>query len=96
MNEPEWSPWVDWHGGPCPCVGEYVQTGFKFGIPDSVANGKIVDRFTGEWIAKDGPSWRHDATFNPIIRYRIRKPRGMVILERILADLPVDGHLETV
>lgn len=29
-----------------------------------------------------------DPAYAPIIRYRIHKPRGMVILENLLADLP--------
>jgi hypothetical protein len=41
-----------------------------------------------------GSSWHwaviRGAEWDPVIRYRIRKPRGLVILETLLTSLPED------
>lgn len=85
----DWGPWIEHDGKGCPCVGEYVHREYRFvhyrwrGRKDTVLSGNFA------WgIAEDGPSWRWDPDWNPVIRYRIRKPRGMTILENLIADLP--------
>jgi hypothetical protein len=75
MSE-EWGPWIDHDGRGCPCVGEYAERIHSTGY---VVIGII--RFGGH-------SWHWRAGYTRVIRYRIRKPKGMVILESLIADLP--------
>lgn len=42
------------------------------------------------WFGKKKIRVCDDPEYMPIIRYRIRKPRGLVILEKLIADLPAD------
>lgn len=90
MSE-DWGPWIEHDGRGCPCVGRMVE----FVVLD--LSGREI---TGIGIANgdSGSSWFWrrlffrrlcvDPDVLPIIRYRIRKPRGMVVLETLLADLP--------
>ena len=87
-DEDEWGPWIVHDGKGCPCVGMLVQC-------VSVVNrlGEIHER---TFVAKGlvGGSWFWAVTRTPpniithIIRYRIRKPKGMKILEGLLENLP--------
>lgn len=86
----EWGPWIEHDGKGCPCVREYVQA--------------VAERMPGDFVEVEGPcgekggeSWnwefwlRRDVDgnlFARIIRYRIRKPRGLIILESLLENLP--------
>lgn len=84
MSE-EWGPWIEHDGRGCSCVGCYVE----------VAS---VDQRTARGIATGGFSWYYgDAAnedtwersldnsflFIPIIRYRIRKPKAMTMIEEV-------------
>jgi len=73
----EWGPWIEHDGKGCPCVGEYVHN---------------VHNHGGEWFgiagSQGGRSWDWSANFSKIIRYRIRRHRGMAILNAILTNLP--------
>lgn len=73
MSE-EWGPWIEHGGTRVPdVVGKVVHCVYKDG-------GEVIDMAEGNpaaWIAGYSPG------FIPIIRYRIRKPRGLVILEEI-------------
>ena len=77
----EWGPWIEHDGQGCPVVGQYVQV---------VAEWK--DHITGSdgLVVRPGPDWywRNFPKTWMVRRYRIRKPRGMAILESILADTP--------
>ncbi len=75
----EWGPWIEHDGKGCPCVGEFVHTvhhhGYEFlGIAGS-GGGRSWDWSNAPWYSR-------------IIRYRIRKPRGLTILEGLLENLP--------
>lgn len=92
MSE-EWGPWVEHDGRIEPVDGTpvYVERangdeGFfiagtsRYKCRASVGFGK---KSTSWWI------WESDIPqYGEIIRYRIRKPRGMTILENLIADLP--------
>ena len=85
----EWGPWIEHDGKGCPCVGQYVQTERLKKIENWVgSSATIVDgKFT--WgIARGGKSWFWENGWTRIIRYRIRKPRGLTVLENLIADLP--------
>ena len=84
----EWGPWIEHDGKGCPCVGEYVLCEYQNGKtwPPCIATGSIE-------------AWDHSYmpfVYLKVIRYRIRKPRGMVILENLLADMPKVGEVEVI
>ena len=77
-----WGPWIEHDGKGCPCKGQWVQ---------------VINKTCGFWEGKAGTEgdgaarswdWSYSFEYDPVIRYRIRKPRGMVILEALLQDLP--------
>ena len=92
----EWGPWIEHDGKKCPVPsGTYVR------LIVGIAEDGTSPAGTGEWAAgwraindfeaegvvtdSDGWIWGHPDCF-PVIRYRIRKPRGLTILEAIVAD----------
>ena len=90
----EWGPWIKHDGKGCPCVGEYVHIiadngDDQCGIPNHTCDAPEYGCFS-TWI------WDHYTTHPRVIRYRIRKPRGMVILEKLLADMPRVGEVEVI
>lgn len=100
MDGAEWGPWIEHDGKGCPCVGVPCEVIFRWG------SSELGDETPGSIPHKPGPSWfwvlKHgapiciDAKYPPIIRYRIRKPKGLAILERLLRELPAIPARETV
>jgi len=82
-----WGPWIGHDGGGVPVAeGTWCQVETKDGhILEDRSHGPIGPGETSLWIWSTIPSrfW-----FMAIIRYRVRKPRGLVILETLIADLP--------
>ncbi len=88
----EWGPWIEHDGQGCPCVGMVVHVVCR--------SGEQAVVIAGEQCAKAGVSvngiesaWVYSPykilfSRNEIIRYRIRKPKGLTILEGLLEDLP--------
>lgn len=96
MSE-EWGPWIEHDGKGCPCVGQWVQACLISTDYFSRSQGGAKEK-TSEGIAGKSP-WNWDWTkagklmpngkvATKIIRYRIRKPRGLTILEELLENLP--------
>lgn len=88
----EWSDWIEHDGKGCPCKGEYAQFYYKDLLqpqnprrPDKICEGIAY----GDLSEKSGWLWENAPRVLVIIRYRIRKPRGLTILENLIADLPV-------
>lgn len=83
----EWGPWIKHDGKGCPCIGQYCHMVYV----DNHARFCIAEG-SASWIWKSlKPSgWGSDpdAVCVPIVRYRIRKPRAMMIFEKILARIP--------
>jgi len=79
----EWGPWIEHDGRVCPCGGEYVHAIHEFSY------GLLKDDFGISGI-HGGKSWdwSNHPEYSKIIRYRIRKPKGLTILEGILENLP--------
>jgi len=88
----EWGPWIDHDGRGCPCVGEVVMaektiTGIEgpfIAGADSMKRFGRTDVPQSAWFRAKHPEYLG----NKIIRYRIRKPKGLTILEGILDNLP--------
>ena len=93
MSE-EWGPWVEHDGKSCP-KGQVVKAVFRY------RNGKKELR--GPFVAGDqgGSSWIWGDTQKPetwsvlpdgrrampIVSYQIKKPKGLSLLEEILAEV---------
>lgn len=95
MIESEWGPWKEHDGKGCPCDGMLVMVEFRgehtrlgrywtgiAGAQCRQRGGNANDALSA-WVWS-GKSPRSDE----IIRYRIRKPRGLTILESLLENLP--------
>lgn len=83
----EWTEWFQHDGKGCPCVGQVVQAFYR------CEDGSEVDPF-GPFIAEGDPlSWAWAVVSVmpwdfPVIRFRIRKPRALLDLIQLIADLP--------
>lgn len=98
MSE-EWGPWIGHDGNGCPCAGMYVQI---MRANSDVAEGiatmmgkywcRVPRQYQNERRIIGIESWwnwvSHHPRFGEIINYRIRKPKGMKMLEQLLQDIP--------
>ena len=94
MSE-EWGPWIEHDGKWKPSDGVFVEkeyadgtilVGRTGGRPHT--NSEIgVPRYNGETFSSSW-IWGNFGYCVPIIRYRIRKPRGLTILEGLLENMP--------
>lgn len=97
MSE-EWGAWIYHDGKGCPCVGKmvWVQVGAdQYGDPSEhygdwddgwveVSNDEAIGL-----ASRDDHGWCGGDDFTyPIIRYRIRRPLGISILNAILTNIP--------
>lgn len=86
----EWGPWIEHDGTGCPCVGHAVHVKYRWSgeNPDgSISDERVYVASSESWSWV----WGQDG-INEVIRYRIRKPRGMAVLESILTDLPAPAE----
>ena len=91
-TEPEWGPWIEHDGKGCPCVGQYMQAEVD---RDSIINTGVDARMISPRLVEGIPrkngthkSWRWVDGFSRVIRYRIRKPRAMKLLQSIVENPP--------
>ena len=84
MSE-EWGPWID--GSIAPPIGAFVQM-FVVDLKGrgDITHECIVLGFEGDCV-RISPVLPLARAWS-IERYRIRKPRGLTILENLIADLP--------
>jgi hypothetical protein len=90
----EWGPWIEHDGKGCPCLGAWAQTERlgKYVFPHTgthraILEGRIEEPANWDW-SRFGERLPRGTVASKVIRYRIRKPRGLTILESLLADLP--------
>jgi hypothetical protein len=83
MSDEEWGPWIEHDGKGCPLpdytIAERMRANGETFVQKVVPDGRY---FLNAWYWPSVPAWRR------IIRYRIKKPRGLTILENLIADLP--------
>lgn len=79
-----WGPCIEHDGKGCPCVGEYVQCErANLGILEVIAGAECISHgldpngWGSAWV------WREYHRYSDVIRYRIRKPKGLTLLEEI-------------
>ena len=77
----EWGPWIEHDGGPCPyALGDYIGVRFKI---SAEVEGRVTE------LVKGASSWfTNTHPLDPVTHHRLRKPRGMTMLEILIADLP--------
>lgn len=84
----EWGPWIEHDGKGCPCVGDWVRAELRCG---SELEGRAGSECSAAGIPTYHPEsrwmWTHYPRDGEIIRYRIRKPRGLTILHEILREV---------
>ena len=95
----EWGPWIE-HDGAGICLPDGSVMQIEIGGPGLVPRGSesVSPNYPGfywrwkrvktGWFSSVMRRVCDDPAYAPIIRYRIRKPRGMIVLEALLADLP--------
>ena len=90
-GDDEWGPWIEHDGLGCPVTGCLVQVELDdepdFLIPMVTMIGpralEYIPRagdLNHSWFWRDGWVW--------VMRYRVRKPRGLTVLEGLLENLP--------
>ena len=88
----EWGPWIEHDGRGCPLPDGTVAQAFFEENPGCVEGPFLGVVGSGGKQSWDWSLWQTVAPdgylISRVIRYRIRKPRGMVVLDRLLADLP--------
>ena len=92
----EWGPWIEHDGRGCPCIGHWTQSWLKASIGSKFPNGEkfylsegVAGRSPWNWIDSEyGRIQQNGKLAAKTIRYRIRKPRGMKVLETILLEIP--------
>lgn len=86
-----WGPMVEHDGKGCPVVGQYVRAWCADGYVSEALVGPTAARprvgHHSLWIWRTVP--RLDWPLR-IVRYRVRRPRGMEVIEKLLAQLPAD------
>ena len=76
-----WGPWIEHQSSLCPPVasGVFVEVAERDGEHDAA----FAEEFGWYWS-----SCCPECKAGDILRYRIRKPRGLAILEGLLENLP--------
>ena len=86
----EFGPWVQHDGKGCPVKGQFVRSVDAAGIEMEHLAGMLVEK--EGIIPVDSWDWdqcnRYDVWHWRILRYRIRRPKGLTILENLIADIP--------
>lgn len=77
----EWGKWVEHDGRGCPVIGHYVHVQYE--------DGEEAYGIAGSRPPLVGCSWTWSDLVHCIVRYRVRKPLGLTLLEGLIADLPV-------
>lgn len=101
-DEGEWGPWIEHDGAGVNVPGQCVlEIEWADGLGKYVPKeGATIDVNTypgffwrwktvrAGWFRSERKRVCDDPDYAPIIRYRIRKPRGLTILESLLENLP--------
>lgn len=87
MTQEEWGPWIEHDGRGCPadvCPGVYIAVVIRFASGrEERSEGRIKNVPYSLW-EKSLVCWTGGTEdYAPIIRYRIRRPRGLILLQRI-------------
>lgn len=86
MSDEEFGPWIAHDGKGCPCEGQVVKIELRGGmvIGPYIAGSRGAKELAGN-PSHDG--WVHLPKSFDVVRYRIKKPRGLTLLEEILKEV---------
>lgn len=88
----EWGHWIEHDGKGCPvAVGTVVEATFENlagEVGDEVVTVGAKGGFSWDWSYFGKPPYPGAKYAERIIRYRLRKPRGLTVLEGLLENLP--------
>jgi hypothetical protein len=89
----EWGPWIEHDGKSRPDNGVVAFVVRANGVAHEIIVGRSKFKFKTSFSYKNStPSWWlwEEATpqFGEVVRYRIRKPRALIELRDMIADLP--------
>ena len=99
----EWGPWIEHLGDGCPAglIGKTVECEYTNEDGTKITGYRVFDPLTellascASWHANRHMNSGNDGYWGDwlgsmeyVIRYRIRKPKGMDILEQALRDVP--------
>jgi len=88
----EWTELFQHDGKGCPCVGRWAQWeldgGHEFVGRIDINGFKMIAPGIVEGVASIGNAWVWSPDVVPVIRYRIKKPRALIDLIQLIADLP--------
>lgn len=93
-DEEDWGPWIEHDGKGCPCRGALVESETRNGNRlQHVAEGAAIwpwGELAPASLPKAGSAWEwaDDPLPCDVVRYRIRKPRGLKMLQEIAANPP--------
>lgn len=96
MADEEWGEWQDHSGWGCPlpngtvaeAEAEWRGTTYRqIGVVGDGCKGAVTSTTYTPWAWRYLPErlWRMNAC---IVRYRVKKPKSLTILEEIIADIP--------
>lgn len=75
-----WGPWINHNGKGCPCIGAFVEVEALKGPHGPVRWTYIAGSLGAECRSWD---WTNYPRYSKITRYRVRKPKGLVMLQEI-------------
>ena len=82
-GDDQWGPWIEHDGCHLPPHGSFCQATFD----DCVTLTGQVDH--NDQTHRDSFLWsRSPDDLSHVVRYRVRKPRGLTVLEGLLENLP--------
>ncbi len=94
----QWGPWIDHDGAGCPVaigtLGEMTGESHALSVYGSNVTTVYGDLSTAgqawDWSQFGRPSLAGNGAVGKVLRYRVQRPRGLQILDAIIADLPVE------
>lgn len=95
MDDQDWGPWIEHDGKGCPCPGEYMAAIVEWEPGDTRYVEGIAEAGALSW------DWSYHLTkpktgfglLSRVIRYRIRKPKGMKLVEKAL-NVRIPGDVD--
>jgi len=88
-DDSEFGPWIQHDGKGCPCVGQPCEVLFQDGRADkSCGQPPNPTGRSWSWVIENRTRTCLDPAYEPITHFRIRKPRALLDLIQMVADLP--------
>lgn len=93
FNRDGWTDWIQHDHKGCPVVGYYVRLETECLVESFPAHYRKVGPKVLEGVPRklSGKSWcGGNKDYTKVVRYKVRKPKGLQSLQDILEKIPVD------